>query len=238
MNEALGERVKHGVTSGGDTPRGAAAGTPPVGTASREPAAAGSGSGVRRSPADELRADDLRADHVATDRVPVDRTEPDHGDPEEFGRAVGERLRLIRSQKGLSLQSVEAASAQEFKASVLGAYERGERSISVPRLARLAAFYKVPVDQLLPGTDAETPEARRDTERHGAKIDLTRLENQGGAESEMLTRYLHMIQLQRQDFNGRILTIRSDDMRAIACILGVAHEDADRRLAELGLALG
>src|SRR5881628_3976545 len=67
-----------------------------------------------------------------------------------YARRVGERLRAIRKQKGLSLQEVEGASSQEFKASVLGAYERGERSISVPRLQRLAIFYGVPVDHLLP----------------------------------------------------------------------------------------
>lgn len=158
-----------------------------------------------------------------------------------YGRAVGERLRHIRRQKGLSLQEVEAISSQEFKASVLGAYERGERAISVPRLQRLARFYKVPVDQLLPGDDADDVEelpARRDPEGARAKIDLTRLESLSGPESEMLTRYLRMIQVQRQDFNGRVLTIRRDDMRAIACILGVGEEAADRRLEEMGLRLG
>ncbi|MGH9133215.1 MAG: helix-turn-helix domain-containing protein, partial [Ilumatobacteraceae bacterium] len=63
---------------------------------------------------------------------------------------VGERLRTIRKQKRLSLHEVESQSDQEFKASVLGAYERGERAISVPRLARLALIYEAPVDQLLP----------------------------------------------------------------------------------------
>ena len=65
----------------------------------------------------------------------------------------GARLRSIRRQKHLSLQDVEAASEHEFKASVLGAYERGERAISVPRLQRLARFYRVPVDQMLPSDD-------------------------------------------------------------------------------------
>ena len=72
------------------------------------------------------------------------------GNDSEYGRRVGERLRAIRRQKRLSLQDVESESSQEFKASVLGAYERGERAISVPRLQRLAEFYQVPVDQLLP----------------------------------------------------------------------------------------
>ena len=59
----------------------------------------------------------------------------------------------MRKQMRLSLQAVEAMSDQEFKASVLGAYERGERAISVPRLQRLAKLYDVPVDQLLPPDD-------------------------------------------------------------------------------------
>ena len=71
-------------------------------------------------------------------------------DAVSYGRKVGARLRAIRRQKGMSLQEAEELSGQEFKASVLGAYERGERAISVPRLQRLAAFYNVPVDQLLP----------------------------------------------------------------------------------------
>jgi len=158
-----------------------------------------------------------------------------------YGRQVGERLRVIRRQKRLSLQEVEAQSHQEFKASVLGAYERGERAISVPRLQRLARFYRVPVDQLLPYDEEGQPldeEARRNDPDVGAKLDLTPLENLGGPEAETLGRYLRMIQVQRQDFNGRVLTIRRDDMRAIAAILGVPEESAVGRLDDLGLKLG
>ena len=76
-----------------------------------------------------------------------------------YSRKVGERLRAIRRQKRLSLQEVESTSTEEFKASVLGAYERGERAISVPRLERLARFYSVPVDQLLPREEQTSPTA-------------------------------------------------------------------------------
>ena len=155
----------------------------------------------------------------------------------QYGRRVGERLRLIRRQKRLSLQEVEAISAQEFKAWVLGAYERGERA-SVPRLQRLAKFYKVPVDQLLPEDEDDDAAGRRsELNESGAKIDLTRLDEMSGPDAEMLNRYLRMIQVQRQDFNGRVLTIRRDDMRAIACILGVVEDAAPARLDELGLRL-
>lgn len=156
-----------------------------------------------------------------------------------YGRRVGERLRAIRRQKRLSLQDVESQSEQEFKASVLGAYERGERAISVPRLERLALFYSVPIDQLLPRTTnvGVVPGVVDLTEngRAGVTLDLTQLDSVAGPEGEMLARYLAMIQVQRQDFNGRVLTVRRDDLRAVACILGVDFDDAVDRLADLGL---
>ena len=66
---------------------------------------------------------------------------------------LGVRLRSLRRQRHLSLQDVEAASDHEFTASVLGAYERGERAISVPRLQRLGRVYRVPVDQMVPSDE-------------------------------------------------------------------------------------
>ncbi len=160
----------------------------------------------------------------------------------EYARRVGERLRSIRRQKRLSLHEVEELSAQEFKASVLGAYERGERAISVPRLERLSRFYAVPIDQLLPrvapGVDPVldlTDPADAPSAVGGVTLDLTQLDSVAPPEGEMLARYLGMIQVQRQDFNGRVLTIREDDLRAVACILGVEIEAAVDRLIDLGL---
>lgn len=164
----------------------------------------------------------------------------DHGVPANYARKVGERLRGIRRQKRLSLQDVEKASDQQFKASVLGAYERGERAISVPRLQGLARFYSVPVDQLLPndeGNGLTAPVAGRTDVAARVIVDLRRLESMEGTEATMLNNYLTMIQVQRQDFNGRMLTVRRDDMRAIACILGVSIDEAPYRLDSLGLSL-
>ena len=173
--------------------------------------------------------------------------------PANYAQRVGERLRAVRKQKRLSLQAVEATSSQEFKASVLGAYERGERSISVPRLQRLATFYAVPVDQLLPrdvagaaataeslataGAMAGVTELRGSRDETKVTIDLTRLEEVSGPERDLLRRYLGMIQVQRQDFNGRMLTIRADDVRAIGCLFDLSAEGMRRRLDDLGLRL-
>ncbi len=175
-----------------------------------------------------------------------------------YANRVGERLRAVRKQKSMSLQGVEAASHQEFKASVLGAYERGERAISVPRLQRLADFYNVPVDQLLPrdlggalaarGASANEVAAPADESDLAARaggsaqgekvtIDLRRLETSSGPEPDLLRRYLTMIQVQRQDFNGRVLTIRGEDVRAIALLFETSAEAMRSRLDELGLRL-
>ncbi|CAN5289966.1 transcriptional regulator BldD [soil metagenome] len=163
-------------------------------------------------------------------------------DSADYARLVGERLRAIRRQKRLSLQEAEEVSNEEFKASVLGAYERGERAISVPRLQRLAAVYQVPVDQLLPrGDDDPARGGYVDLTSSGDPIprkvvlDLNALEEIGGPTGEMLRRYVAMIQVQRQDFNGRVLTVRRDDLRAIACILDTPNEHATERLDQLGV---
>ncbi|HUO48388.1 MAG TPA: transcriptional regulator [Acidimicrobiales bacterium] len=175
-----------------------------------------------------------------------------------YARAVGSRLRAVRKQMRLSLQAVEAMSDQEFKASVLGAYERGERAISVPRLQRLAKLYDVPVDQLLPQDDDAVarwgPAGEREGNGSGVEaqararraprpwdgnekvtIDLTKLNSVSGPERDLLRRFLSMIQVQRQDFNGRMITIRAEDLRAIACLFGVTPDAMSRRLDELGL---
>ena len=86
-----------------------------------------------------------------------------------FNRRVGELLREVRKQRRLALQEVEAQTGEEFKASVVGAYERGERSLSLPRLARLAEFYEVPIGRLLPGRDAGAS-AADETPQHPARL--------------------------------------------------------------------
>ena len=156
--------------------------------------------------------------------------------PSAYSRQVGERLRVIRKQKRMSLQEVEALSAQEFKASVLGAYERGERALSVPRLDRLARFYSVPIEQLLPREITGFEAAVIDSPANKKlAIDVSKLVQLTESPFEMLARYLRLIQVQRQDFNGRVITVRADDTRAIATMLDVPVDQVAERLSALDL---
>ena len=151
-----------------------------------------------------------------------------------YNELVGARHRSIRKQRGLSLQDVQRLSNGEFKAAVVGAYERGERSLSLPRLHRLAAFFQVPITQFLPqeesGDTAVVP-----LPSGGVTIDLNRVEALAGAEADIFDRFLRSIQIMRQDFNGKVLTIRRDDLRMLALLLDQPEDGFKKRLIELGL---
>ncbi len=131
-----------------------------------------------------------------------------------YAKDLGQRLRAIRQQQGLSLHGVEERSHGRWKAVVVGSYERGDRAVTVQKLAELADFYGVPVSELLPGGGAkgstETPPR--------ITLDLERLSALDEPEAAPLTRYTATIQAQRGDYNGRVLSVRQDDLRTLAVI--------------------
>lgn len=157
-----------------------------------------------------------------------------------YAQRLGERLRNVRQQQGLSLHDVESASHGRMKASVVGAYERGERAVSVSRLRSLAEFYRVPVTQLLP--DAVSRPRPRGAGA-GLRIDLVRLDvlarpdaAPGVPEYAIIGRYLRAIQARRGDYNGRVLTMRGADVLALAAVLDTAPEELELRLVDAGVA--
>ncbi len=154
-----------------------------------------------------------------------------------YNEMVGAMLRSIRKQRGLSLQDVQRLSEGEFKAAVVGAYERGERSLSLPRLYRLSRFFQVPISQFLP-QEEEGERTMEPLPSGGVTIDLNRLERMSGTDAVIFNRFLRSIQMMRQDFNGKVLTIRRDDLRLLGLLIDQSEEAFSERLAELGLTTG
>ena len=142
----------------------------------------------------------------------------------DYARALGARLRSIRQQQGLSLHGVEEKSLGRWKAVVIGSYERGDRAVTVQKLAELADFYTVPVSELLP--DSSPSAAAEPPPR--LVIDLERLGQVPAEKAGPLARYAAAIQAQRGDYNGRILSIRQDDLRTLAVI----YDEPPSQLAE------
>jgi transcriptional regulator with XRE-family HTH domain len=148
-----------------------------------------------------------------------------------YAPALGERLRRVRVQQGRSLHDVETSSGGQLKASVLGAYERGERALSIGRLQAIADFYRVPITELLPTSG---PRRVPGAAEQDAVIDLVALERERELRPA-LVRLVGSIQAKRGDHNGRVLTVRSGDLETLAAVLGSSVGELRRSLEEAGI---
>lgn len=121
---------------------------------------------------------------------------------DDFNYALGQRLRAARRHRGWSLGDVESHTGGEFKASVVGAYERGERAISVQRFVSLADVYGTPASDLLPASN-------------GAElvIDIEAL----AADGDLVERYLAAIQMMRKQ--PGVEAVRDSDRAVISSLL-------------------
>jgi transcriptional regulator with XRE-family HTH domain len=156
------------------------------------------------------------------------KEEEDGGSP--FSVEVGQRLRAVRRARRMSLDDVERQSGGRWSASAIGAYERGFRNLSLPRLQELAGFYEVPMGVLL--GEADVVDKSR-----GAKVmlDLEKLGQAAGGQAVM--RYLRTIILERGDFNGRVLSVRQDDVRALCAVLQLTENELFGQLEQWGALL-
>lgn len=144
-------------------------------------------------------------------------TEPTR-DNADYRQRIGQRLRSIRHQQGLSLAEVEERSGGRWKAVVVGAYERGDRAVNIARMQELAEFYGVPVVELLP----PSPRSHKGDSQETASrvvIDLTSLEANATSDDPViraLRGFAARIRMIRGDHNGRVLTLRGNDIPMLA----------------------
>ena len=146
--------------------------------------------------------------------------------PSTFTAQVGQRLRAVRRQQRLSLEDVEQRSGGRWSASAIGAYERGYRTLSLNRLRELADFYDVPMGVLLGEFDIRS--VAGDPTPMRVTLDLAALENHPDAAP--IVRYARSIAHERGDYNGRVLSIRRDDIRLLSNILDLTEQALLERL--------
>lgn len=81
---------------------------------------------------------------------------------------IGDRLRTLRNQKGLSLK--QASSRLGITASTLSGYELEDRHPSYKNLLRLARLYSVSCDYILGNTGRQMVDATGLTEKEVASV--------------------------------------------------------------------
>ena len=83
------------------------------------------------------------------------------------------------------------------------------------------------MNQLLPEEDTyEAPSGEVDS----VTIDLGRVDALDDETGRVVDRFLQRIQIERQDFNGKVLTIRASDVALLAMMLDVSNDDLVDRL--------
>lgn len=135
-----------------------------------------------------------------------------HSHDGQSSQSLGHALRQIRKNKKWTLKDFERASGGLIKDVVLGSYERGSRSISVSNLELITSIYEIPTSSLFPDKSKST----EITSHLRVIIDLRRLrEASTQKKSELLfslNRFTDGIIHLRKDWNGEILSIRSNDL--------------------------
>jgi transcriptional regulator with XRE-family HTH domain len=150
-----------------------------------------------------------------------------------FAKVVGDRLRTLRKRKRLSLQAVEEQSGGTLRAAVVGSYERGDRTVSVLRLAELAEFYGVPVDSLV-RRDRDDSHASSPNDGGKVVLDLNAL-HAAPPEAEQLVNFVAGVQHKRNDFGSEVLTIRGNDVWMVSTVYGISPAELREKMQAWGV---
>jgi transcriptional regulator with XRE-family HTH domain len=140
---------------------------------------------------------------------------------------IGQELKRIRKQRGLSLAEVETLSSGRWKAVVIGSYERADRAITVGRLSALMALYQAPIGALFP-MNKENQNANHQSDQFEIEknegdnvftFDLNR-RAEIKSMSQILENFISHVINTRGDWNGHVITVRKSDLRNIAICEG------------------
>lgn len=132
--------------------------------------------------------------------------------------SISTRIRKQRKARSLTLQDIERLSAGRIKAVVMGSYERGTRAISVARAIEIANLFAIPLSELI-----EDPRTDHRGNDELIIFDLRKLRATESApiapEISKLRVFVSAICARRRDWNGEVLTIRSNDLDTLTLLL-------------------
>jgi transcriptional regulator with XRE-family HTH domain len=169
--------------------------------------------------------------------MPVSEIDKEVAGMSDYATALGDKLRAVRRQQGLTLRGVEQKSGGRWHAAAVGTYERGERAISVDKLADLLDFYSVPVADCFP--ESQTPSVPKPSAK--TILNLKRLQQLSVNTTGPLIRFVTAIQNQRSNHDANhdsnVLSIRSEDLRTLSIMYEMTAEELNHHLHNQGVLL-
>jgi transcriptional regulator with XRE-family HTH domain len=124
----------------------------------------------------------------------------------------------MRQERGFTLREVSTRSAGMFKPSVLAAYERGERGISLERFHSLANVYGIPPERLLAEVGRRIEQRPRDVVNVGAVREL-----QGPAAGTVRLFVERVMRL--RGVRADTVTLRIGDLQVLSTSVGLSERD-------------
>lgn len=146
------------------------------------------------------------------------------------------RLRDSRKRLGLTLNELEKVSGGKWRASIVGAYERGTRRISLESAIELAHFYGVPFDVLVrsPGSSGTESIVRNGDTVLDLRA-ISQLVSFDPTFTGIVATYVRSILRSRDDWNGEVLSIRQSDVTSISLVLGLSETSLQKGLQSRNL---
>ena len=151
------------------------------------------------------------------------------GSPEVRGRNGIERPSERERTRALGV-----GRRGEFGISSLGAYERGDRVLSVDRLIRLAEIYRVDVSDLMPDrteTLLDLPALEQPHLPAGLVLDPSRLRVLSEDAAAAASNFRAVILALRRTHAQEVVVVRKSDSAVLAAFVGCDTSLVDRLLA-------
>jgi transcriptional regulator with XRE-family HTH domain len=131
------------------------------------------------------------------------------------------RLRALRESRHLTLLEAAKLSEGGITAIALGSYERGDRSVSAQKLIAIANIYGVPVSVLFQEPSDYLPEIRM-------CFDLRKILTTTDASARKVTEVLRKVATMRGDWNGEVMSLRSQDITNLTIFAGLTVEQINQ----------
>lgn len=135
------------------------------------------------------------------------------------------RMRLIRESRHLTLVQAAKLSKGQISAIALGSYERGDRAVSARKLITIANLYEVPISELFEPPRNFMPEER-------ISIDIRKILTTSNPVAQKITEVLRNIARMRGDWNGEVISLRSQDVNNFQVFTGLSTEHIKQVIAD------